>query len=127
MNLHALANRAITTLNPNVTGSILTSTGYTTASTGARTPTFTRTDGVKIQEQPLSANDLEHLDSLNIQKVTRAAYVNGQVNGVNRGTGQGGDFLYFNGAWWLVTIVFEPFDQAGWCRVGLTAQTVAPV
>lgn len=126
MNLHAIANGAVTAINPNTVGVIYSSAGYTTAPSGARSPTFTASDPVQMQVQALSGHELAHLDSLNIQGILRAIYVNGSVEGADRATGKGGDILAFNGQWWLVTVVLEPWDANGWTKVAATQQNGKP-
>jgi hypothetical protein len=126
MNLHAIVGPIIGAVNPPILGTIKSSTGYSTAADGTRTSTYTTTAGVSLQVQALSAKDLAHLDSLNIQNVTRKVWINSSVQGVNRATGKGGDLLIFGGQTWLVTIVFETWDADGpWSSVGVTEQNGA--
>lgn len=123
MNLHAIVSPYVAAVNPFIAASVMTSTGYTTSSDGTRVPTYSTTPDVLVQVQALTAGDLKQLDSLNIQNVTRKAWINGSVQGANRVTGQGGDLLVFNGQTFLVTLVFETWDSDGpWCSVGLTQQ-----
>lgn len=129
INLNAIAGAAVSVLNPYVTATWKRSTGYTRNANGTRTPTYS-TATVLIQEQPLSANNLRQLNGMNITTVTRKVYANTSLLGVNRTTNQGGDLLLFTDPTtgtvqtWLVTIVFETWDQAGpWSSVGLTLQT----
>lgn len=123
MNLHAIASRAVAAVNPFTAAKWMQSTGYSTDAAGKRTPTYTSTT-IQVQNQALSARDLAHLDALNIQNVTRKIYANGSLQGVNRATGQGGDLLSFGGRTWLVSVVFETWDEDGpWCAVGLTQQS----
>lgn len=126
MNLHAIVAPYVAAVNPFIIGSIMVSTGSTTAADGTRSPTYATTSGVSMQVQPLSGKDVAQLDSLNIQGVTRKVWVSGSVEGVNRATGKGGDLLVFNGQTWLATIVFETWDSDGpWCSVGVTEQNGA--
>lgn len=123
MNLHALVAPYVAAVNPFLLGTIKASTGYTTAADGSRTPTYSTTANVPMQVQALAAKDLAHLDSLNIEGVTRKVWVNGSVEGVNRATGKGGDLLIFGGRTWLATLIFETWDADGpWCSVGVTEQ-----
>lgn len=128
MGLRDLANSMSSTLNPNVLGRFLESNGSTTAPSGKQAPAWLDpVEDVPFQVQALSSGDLKHLDSLNIQGVERAVFMDGHVSGVERLAGKGGDMLYFNSAWWLVTVVLEPWDVSGWCKLGVTQQVVAPI
>lgn len=126
MNLHQTVRGAIGAVNPDVLGSVLLSTGYTTGGAGKRTPTYDRIDRMPMQIQPLSPMDLKQLDSLNIQGVERAVYINGAPVGVDRRDVKGGDLIEVLGARWLVTVVLEPWDSAGWSKVGVTKQIDPP-
>lgn len=123
MNLHQLVSGHIAAVNPFLTGSIKVSTGTTTAADGKRTPSYTTIAGVPMQVQALSGRDLRQLESLNIQGVSRAVYLNGNIEGLDRPAGKGGDLILVNGATWLVTTVLETWDAAGWCKLGLTLQS----
>lgn len=120
MNLRAIANTITQTVNDNTSGDVWRSDGYTTADDGKRTPTFARVmEAAAMQVQALTSGELEHLDSLNIQGVNRAAYVNGELKGVDRVANAGGDVLAFGGQWWLVAVVLEPWTGAGWTKAAL--------
>lgn len=129
MNLHALVRGAITAINPDVTGRVYVSTGQTTGASGKRTAAYNRIDGVAMQIQPLSLDDvgkLQHMDGLNPEAVLRAVYINGAPKGVDRVEMKGGDILYFNDHFWLVVGVLEPWDSAGWSKVGVAKQVKVP-
>ena len=121
MNLHAVVRAAITTVNPDVAGSIRVSTGAVTLTDGTRMPTYAQTDDVPMQVQPLTGKDLAHLDNLNIQGVQRAIYVNGDFQGVVRPDGKGGDLIRIGTQVWLIVAVLETW-ATGWCKVGVTLQ-----
>lgn len=129
MNLHAVVANVVASVNPMLTATWMQSTGYTTSDSGKRSPTYATVTGVQLQLQALSARDLEHLDGLNIQNVTRKAWVFGSAEGVNRPEVKGGDLFLFavppsaTVRTWLVSVVFETWDQDGpWSSVGLTLQ-----
>lgn len=129
MNLHQIVRGAVTAVNPDVFGRVYVSTGQTTGASGKRTPTYDRIDGVAMQVQPLSLDDvgkLQHMDGLNPEAVLRAVYINGTPRGVDRVDMKGGDILYFNAHFWLVVGVLEPWDSAGWSKVGVAKQVNAP-
>lgn len=132
MNLHALVRGPISAVNPDLRGVIKRSAGYTTAASGEQIPVYALVvRDVVMQMQPLTPRDLKTLDGLNITDVDLACYVNGEVTGIDREQGKGGDLLYVGGAWWLVTAVLEAWAspvRAGWTKAGITKQadTVAP-
>lgn len=129
MDLHALVRGAITTVNPDVVGSILPNAGtYTTEADGTQVPAYLDpVTPVPMQVQPLSSRDLRQLESLNITDVDYAVYVNGPVTGVDRATGQGGDLLTFGGKVWLATAILEAWNlTAGWTKVAATEQLDTP-
>lgn len=127
MNLRDVANAYTQTVNPNTSADVWRSTGYTTAPTGHRVPAFTNIMSVDVQQQALSGEELKHLDSLNIQGILRAVYANGDLQGVNRSANTGGDVLAFDGQWWLVVHVIEPWaTTAGWTKVAVQLQNGKP-
>lgn len=131
MNLRDIANAATQAINPNTTGDVWRSTGYSTAGDGTRTPSFARMMlGAQMQVQAATGRELEHLDSLNIQGIIRAVYVDGAIQGANRSMNTGGDILNFTdpaGVWWLVAHVLEPWSGSGWTKVACTMQNGKPV
>jgi hypothetical protein len=122
MNLHGIVSGAIGAVNPFVPAQIKVSTGSTTLPSGKREPSYSVTD-VSVQLQALSYTDLMHIDGMNIQGVVKAAYVNGNFNGVNRPKQQGGDLLVVNGEEWLIVKPLEEWPD--WCKfvVNLQRQT----
>lgn len=120
MNLHAIAGPIVAAVNPTVFGRLWTSDGYITSPSGKRSPTYSLTPNVALQVQALSAPELAQTESLNIEGVKRAVYVNGDVQGVDRVDGKGGDLLDFNAKRWLVVTVLETWP--GWCKVAVALQ-----
>lgn len=128
MNLHAIVGPAIAAINPMTIGSLAVSTGSTIAPGGRQTPTYQIFTGVQMQVQAFTARELQHVDHLNLQGLVRGVYMNGDIEGLERFAGKGGDVLLFTnpqtgltGAW-LVEEVMETWDQDGWCRVIVTLQ-----
>lgn len=120
MNVHGLALGATGAVNPPVLATIQTSTGSTTNADGTQTPVYTTASGL-VQVQGLSGRDIQHLNGLNIQGVTRKAYCFGDVNGIIRASGKGGDVLtLLDGSIWKVGVVFESWTT--WSAVGLIQQ-----
>jgi hypothetical protein len=120
MNLHNAVRGSIHVVNPEITATLLRSTGYTTGTDGKQTPTYSTLTG-SIQVQGLSGTDLRHMDSLNIQGVLRKVYINGNWAGVVRADSKGGDIMKFPqipGAAvqdWRVIEVSETWPD--WCSV----------
>jgi hypothetical protein len=125
MNLNSIANGVVSAVSPNQLLSIQVSTGYTTAANGKRTPTYAAPVTAFGQVQPLSNAEIAHLDSLNIQGVKNVIYINGQVNGLVREDGKGGDLIttVADGKVWLVSVVLE--DWPDWVKVGVVRQNPA--
>lgn len=124
MNLHALASGYIAAVNPFIPVEIKVSTGNTTGSDGKRVPTYAAPVTVQAQVQPLSYDDMKHLDGLNIQGTRRAIFINGRVDGLVRVSNKGGDLITIasgvNAGVWLVAIVSEQWPD--WCKALVTLQ-----
>ena len=132
MNLHGLVRGAITSVNPDVDCTLKASSGYTTAGDGSQVPGYI-TGGARVQVQALKGEDKKYVDSLNIQGVVRKFFLFGDVEGLDRPFGKGGDLITFDpaltgagplipGTTWLVFTVFESWDVPGWCSVGAVLQ-----
>jgi len=120
MNLHGIVRGAINIVNPDVPGVMQVSLGtYTTDAAGHRVPAYSE-QNVTVQLQPLSYTDLQKIDGLNLQGIHKAAYVNGNFEGVNRLKGKGGDLLTVNGETWLITQPLEEWPD--WCKFVVTLQ-----
>lgn len=132
LNLHALASPFVAIVNPPVPATFLASDGYSTAANGKRTPAYLSGVPTAVQVQALSGGELELMEGLNIQGVKRAMYLSGDVKGVDRASGDGGDLITFGatpdvpaplqGTVWLVSVVLEAWDATGWCKIGAVKQ-----
>lgn len=128
MNLHGIVRGAITTVNPDISATLLRSDGYATALGGKQVPKFLSFSG-KIQVQGVSAKDLEHIDFLNIQGVLRLVYLYGNWAGVVRADQKGGDIMKFAQIPgtavqdWRVVNIKETWPD--WCSVIVQLQTTA--
>lgn len=122
MNLRAIANRATSTVNPNISVQWRRYEGYDTLPNGKASISYADPVPVVAQVQALSKKDVEHLDAMNLSTCERAAYVNGQLQAFDRLASTGGDMIYFENQWWKVMAILEGWTTAGWCRVALTAQ-----
>ena len=122
VNLRAIANRATSTINPNIPAIWKASTGYTTGTAGKTVPSYAADVQLIVQAQALSKAEIQHIDAMNLSPCDRAVYVNGQVNAVDREAQTGGDLLVFEGRTWLVVAILEGFTTAGWCKIAVTQQ-----
>ena len=122
MDLRGIANAASNTVNPNVTVTVLASTGATQAGGPGtrRAPSYAAPVSGPAQIQELSSADLKQLDGLNIQSITQAIYLRGALAGVIRPESKGGDILKFNGQTWLVAKVLESWPL--WTKAAITLQ-----
>lgn len=125
MNLHGIVSGAIGAVNPHTPGVVLkASAGYTTATSGKRTPLYDTFPGLVAQVQQLTTKDLRQLESLNIQGSQRAIYLYGVVQAIVRVAQKGGDLLILpDGTTWLTTAVLEQWPD--WCKVAVTLQNGA--
>lgn len=86
--------------------------------------TMTMAMTLTAQVQALSAADLRHVDSLNLQGNFKAFYFSAPIRGGVRIALKGGDLLTLkDGSQYLVTQPIEPwFQTAGWMKVLATLQ-----
>lgn len=132
INLRSMANRLTSGVNPNVTATLLVSTGYATDAAGLQVPTYAAPEAVTVQVQALTQKELQHLDKLNITNGQAGVFVDRQLNSADRSTGSGGDVFQFpdspsipadlRGSEWLVVAVLEGWPGSGWCRAAITRQ-----
>jgi hypothetical protein len=125
LNLHGIVAGQIAGVNPFVSAIVQRSAGYTTATDGSRSPTFS-SFSISAQIQALTYSDLTHLDGLNIAGVRRAMYLTGEVEGLVRVAQKGGDLIVFpvgtlpEGTTWLAAYVLEAWPD--WRKIALTLQ-----
>lgn len=123
LNLHTMARGFVAIVTGAVKGIWKSNTGAAaTDAAGNRVPVYVDTPDFDMRVQAMSGTELQLMDGLNIQGIKRAVWANGDVQGVDRKTGKGGDLLVFHGAVWLVQVVIETWDDSGWCKVGVTKQ-----
>lgn len=126
MNLRQIANRAITTVNPNIPAVLKLNVGMETDDTGKRVAKFDEIN-VKIQPQSLSSNDLQMFDTLAQQGQLLNVYISGQIHALRRISQKGADKLIFKAfgeneeSEWLIKSVAESFPD--WCKVVVWRQT----
>ena len=123
MNLHAQVSGVIARVNPMQPVTIRRSNGSTQNADFTRVPTYSTTTTI-AQIQALTADDLEQLDGLNVQGEKLAIYVNGNLEGVNRADGTGGDLVTLpDSSVFLVVKIDEDWNRtAGWTRAFMARQ-----
>ncbi len=121
MNLHQVVFGAIAAVSPPQLVTVQTSSGYTTASNGRRTPAYNTPDTMSAQVQELNERDLRQLEGLNVGGSMRKIYLNGEVDAVVRVNKKGGDLITLaDGTVWLTTAALEIWPD--WCCVSVTLQ-----
>lgn len=125
INVRGMANTAIQVVNANITIPLLRSKGYTVGANGKQVPTYDTLSG-PAQVQALGPKDLQHVNALNLQNVSRKVYLYGNWMGVVRADEKGGDLLKFPqvpdgpAQDWKVVTVFETWPT--WAAVGVVLQ-----
>ena len=120
MDLRGIANGVTTTVNPNETVTVLRSTGFTTGAGAKQVPSYAAPVTGPGQIQALDANDIKQLDGLNVQGTIRAIYLRGNLAGVIRPDGTGGDIVQIAGQDWLVVKVLEGWPT--WTKAAICLQ-----
>lgn len=121
MNLHAIVAPLVGVINPMVNATVQVSTGYTTAADGSRVPAYAPPVTVKTQFQALQYNDIVQADALGVQGVRSKVYITGEVDGLVRAQGKGGDLITTpDGKVWKVAVVAE--NWPGWTCAIVTLQ-----
>jgi hypothetical protein len=130
MNLNAIANGIVTSVNPNAAATLFISTGNTVDSNYVQQPAYDQV-AVSAQVQPLTSGDIRQLDALNIQGAQKAIYINGAALGISRIKQRGGDLVVFadgvmpEGNTWLVLASLEQWATT-WCKVAVSLQDDIP-
>jgi hypothetical protein len=120
MDLRGIANGVTTAVNPNKTVTVLRSTGYTIGAGRRQVPSYAAPVTGPGQIQALDANDIKQLDGLNVQGTIRAIYLRGNLAGVIRPDGTGGDIVQIAGQDWLVVKVLEGWPT--WTKAAIVLQ-----
>lgn len=121
MNLHGIASRCISAINPMTRLTMQRSTGSVTGVDGSRVSTYDPPVEVFGQVQDLTSDDLRQLEGLNLQGDHRLIYLEGHWEGLNRLDEKGGDLIIFpDGKVWLIVKVVEQWPE--WCKVAVTLQ-----
>ncbi|MGV3346411.1 hypothetical protein ACGVWS_11970 [Enterobacteriaceae bacterium LUAb1] len=115
MNLHKIARSAISRVNPFTQAIIRVSDGFDMERGRKQTPKYLPDQTISIQLQPLSGEDLKHVEGMNLQGLIKSIHVDGNFYGVNRERQIGGDLIIIGGDTWLVVEPLELWPQ--WCRL----------
>lgn len=123
-NWHGVVRKAISSVNPDIPGTVYVSTGRTSVR-GILTPTFAVVQAT-LQVQADVHDKLWHERSLAYTVGHTTVYAYGNFNDLNRPDGTGGDIMYFRGTWWAITQVQEFWsadgETPGWCCVSVSQQ-----
>lgn len=127
MDLRGIANAVSDTVNPNISVTVMASSGYTIGAGLKQIPLYADPDTGFAQIQALTQADIRHLDGLNIQGEFAAIILRGPLAGVIRANSQGGDLVIVAGpapaqfqGTWLVNSVLEAWPL--WIRALLVRQ-----
>ena len=123
MDLRGIANAATDTVNPNISVTVQASAGYTVGAGLKQIPAYAAPVTGFAQVQALTADDLRHLDGLNIQGATRSIILRGELNAVVRTNSQGGDLVTIGSDTWLTVAVLEQWPL--WTRAAIQLQVPA--
>ena len=124
MDIYNLANGVIQPLNKNISVSVLKSTGYTIGAGAKQIPTYADPITINAQLQEAAANDVQHIQSLNIQGSTSVIYLPLDIKAIDRTVNIGGDIIQIGGQNWLVQKVIEKWN--GWSKAIITLQQPIP-
>lgn len=125
MNLHGIAGPIIATVNPKTVATLRVNSGiYTTAPDGSRAPVYLPDAPVMAQVQPLTFRDIQQTDGLNLQGTRVGIYLDGELDGLVRSQGKGGDLVIIptgvHTGTYLVAMVLEQWPD--WVKVAATLQ-----
>lgn len=122
MDLRSIANGVSSTVNPNEMVTVLRSAGYTIGAGAKQVPTYAAPVTGSANVQALDSADLKQLDGLNIQGVLRAIYLRGELAGVVRPDGKGGDIVKRKNdtETWLIVKVLETWPT--WTKAVIVLQ-----
>lgn len=121
MKLRRIANTMTRMVNPNTTITWRRGKGVTQDDQFNRITTYEDVT-IRGQIQPLTTNDLQFVDGLNVTGYHRCIYLDGQSTGVVRGNLKPLDEFIINGETWRVIATPEAWDASGWSRVFVTLQ-----
>lgn len=118
MDLHAIASGAIQAVNIDRPAIWRRSTGYTTTDDGLQVPAYEEVE-VMANVQPV-ADSLVQSYGLNMDAPMRSIYVRGDIRGIVRKDGKGGDLVLTDEGLWKVVTVSETWPT--WCHAIVVLQ-----
>ncbi len=138
INLHTIANAAISVLHPNCKVTLYKSTGQKNVR-GEIKATYAPGISLEAQIQPEGAQTLYHANMVGQEEVTRRVYLHSpagasdRVAGIVRPVSRNGDFFqvdesdpWYPGQWFLILGPSEDYTKAGWECMRATMQTIPP-
>lgn len=115
MNLHEVASRTISIVNPFQSITITPRTSYTVNDYGEPTPTEETAFEVMAQVQPVASEDIQFINEYQESTVYKAFWVSANAFGLNRPYAKGGDKVEWNGKTYFVTSMPEDwYATCGW-------------
>ncbi|CUW48294.1 hypothetical protein IFJ82_03040 [Novacetimonas hansenii] len=120
MNLFGAAVAVVGAVGPGSAATLKLSTGSVGNADFTRTPQY-RVVAATVWVQALSSDELAHVGDLSQQGALRVVYVAGDVGGMDRAAGTGGDIVNFDGADWLVVRQMEQWGTA-WSKLMVRRQ-----
>lgn len=123
MDLRTISNGVSNAVNPNITVTVLASTGYTIGTGRKQIPSYADPVTGPAQVQALDNMELRQLDGLNIQGTIRGIYLRGALAGVIRPDSKGGDIVNIGSQVWLTVKVLESWPL--WSKCAIVYQEAA--
>lgn len=126
INIRQIIRSGINTINPDIQIIIQQSDGFTVEDDGTQTPAYLDAEEYTAQVQPVSSEELKHLDTYNASSIYYSIYIDGVVHGLNRSIAKGGDLVYFDGFEWLILSLPETYTlSSNWTRFMVIQQKLS--
>lgn len=123
-NWHGVVRKAISSVNPDIPGTVYVSTGRTSVR-GILTPTFAVVQAT-LQVQAQKHDPLRHMNSVEYSNSYLTVYAYGNFSDLERPDNTGGDVLTFQRtpdspvSWYYINTVLEWWP--GWCAFEVVRQ-----
>lgn len=126
INIRQVIRSGINNINPDISIVILQSDGFTVLPGGIQSPAYLPAVNAIAQLQPISSEDLQHINNYNASSVYYELYIDGDWHSLNRADEKGGDLIYFDGFEWLVISRPEAYSlTSNWTKVRVIQQKIA--
>jgi len=119
IDVRAIANTAIQSINGDVSVTIRKNTGYTIGAGRRQSPTYSNITGM-AQVQALDNKDLMKLEGLKLQGNSRALYLKGNLHGIIRAESLGNDMVIYDSKVWIIVKVLETWPT--WTKAAILEQ-----